>query len=102
MEILHLTKDNFDITINAGTTMVDFWAGWCGPCKMLAPLIDGLAAEVNSAKVAKVDVDSESELTLRYKVMSIPTVIVFSNGQEIKRFIGIQPKEVYMNALTFD
>lgn len=100
MEILHLTKNDFDSTISSGTVLVDFWAIWCMPCKLLAPVIQEIAEELgDSIKTAKVDVDAEGELALLYGVMSIPTVILFKDGQEFKRFIGVQPKDVYMEAL---
>lgn len=99
MDILHLTKDEFDNTINAGTVLVDFWAGWCMPCKMLAPVLEQIAAEREDIQVAKVDVDAENELAMSFGIMSIPTVIVFKNGQEAKRFVGVQPKEVYLDVL---
>ncbi|SHH75601.1 thioredoxin [Sporobacter termitidis DSM 10068] len=101
MEILHLTKNDFNDVIASGTVLVDFWAGWCMPCKMLAPVIEELAEELkDSVKTGKVDVDAEGELAAEYGVMSIPTVIVFRNGQEAKRFVGVQPKEVYTNFLA--
>lgn len=101
MEILHLTKDDFDSAISSGTVLVDFWAAWCGPCKMLAPTIGEIAAEAgDGVKVAKVDVDAESELAQRYNVMGIPTVIVFRDGRPVKRLVGAKPKEAYMEALT--
>jgi thioredoxin 1 len=99
MEILHLTKDEFDNTINSGTVLVDFWAGWCMPCKMLAPVIEQIAEERDDIQVAKVDVDAENELAMSFGIMSIPTVIIFKNGQEAKRFVGVQPKEVYLDVL---
>jgi len=100
MEILHLTKNNFHNTIANGLALVDFWAGWCMPCKMLAPVIDDIAETMkDSLTTAKVDVDAEGELAAEYGVMSIPTVIVFKDGREIKRFIGVQPKETYIAAL---
>lgn len=101
MDILHLTKKDFDTTINSGTVLVDFWAGWCMPCKMLSPIIEEIAEELkDSIKTAKVDVDAEGELAMQYGVMSIPTVIVFKDGQEFKRFVGVQPKEAYMVVLA--
>lgn len=103
MAILHLTKKDFDSTIGSGTTLVDFWAGWCMPCKMLAPVIEEIAEEyADRIKTAKVDVDAEGELALQYGVMSIPTVILFRNGQEVKRLVGVQPKDVYLEALGPD
>lgn len=73
--------------------LVDFWAAWCMPCKMLAPVIDELAAEANGYKVGKVDVDQEPELARKYRVMSIPTILVFKNGEVAASSVGVQPKE---------
>jgi len=96
MSALHLTEKNFDATIGAGRTLVDFWAGWCMPCKMVAPVIEELAAEYEgSVTIAKVDVDNEGGLAARYGVRSIPTVILFKDGAEVKRFVGVQPKATY-------
>lgn len=100
MEILHLTTDDFEKTISSGTVLVDFWAGWCMPCKMLAPVIEEIALELKDIKVGKVDVDAEADLAMEFGVMSIPTVIIFKDGQEIKRFVGVQPKDVYMQVLA--
>ncbi|MCL2226554.1 MAG: thioredoxin [Oscillospiraceae bacterium] len=97
MSVLHLTAGNFDETISRGKVLVDFWAQWCGPCKALAPVIEELASELTGqAKVAKLDVEQESALAARFRVMSIPTVILFENGTEAKRFVGTQPKEAYL------
>lgn len=73
--------------------LVDFWATWCMPCRMLAPVIDEMAAEANGYKVGKVNVDEEPELARTYNVMSIPTVLVFKNGQLAASAVGVQPKE---------
>ncbi|MCL1835525.1 MAG: thioredoxin [Oscillospiraceae bacterium] len=100
MSIQHLTVGNFDETISKGKVLVDFWADWCGPCKMVAPVIEELAAKYDgSVVVAKVDVDSEGALAGRYRVEGIPTVILFSDGVEARRFVGVQPKEIYESAL---
>ena len=99
MSVLHLNAGNFDETIGSGKVLVDFWAGWCMPCKMVAPIIEELAAEYESSvTVAKVDVDNNKEIAVRYGVMSIPTVILFTDGVETNRFIGVQPKETYQTA----
>lgn len=101
MSVLHLTAKDFDETIGSGRSLVDFWAGWCMPCKMVAPVIEELAAELEgSVTVAKVDVDSNQDIAARYGVMSIPTVILFNDGAEVKRFVGVQPKETYKAALA--
>lgn len=73
--------------------MVDFWASWCMPCKMLTPVIEELAEEAVGYKVGKVNVDEEPELARQYNVMSIPTVLVFKGGRVVKQSVGIQPKE---------
>ena len=100
MSVLHLTAENFDEIIGRGRVLVDFWAGWCMPCKMVAPIIEELATEYeNSVSIAKVDVDNNSEIAARYGIMNIPTVILFEDGVETKRFIGVQPKETYAAAL---
>lgn len=101
MSILHLTSDNFDEIKNSSLALVDFWAGWCMPCRMVAPVIEELAAEYEgSVTVAKVDVDSEGAIAAQFGIMSIPTVVIFKNGAEEKRFIGVQPAETYKKALN--
>jgi len=101
MSVLHLTTEDFDKTIGSGKVLVDFWADWCMPCKMLAPVIEQLAQEHSgTVTVAKVDVDKEGSVAARYGIRSIPTVILFKDGQEAKRFVGVQPKEVYSAALV--
>ena len=100
MSTVELTIDSFDGNIASGYTLVDFWAGWCMPCRMVAPIIEELAAEYKGiVTVAKVDIDNESTLAARYEIMSIPTVILFHDGAEVKRFIGVQPKKAYTKAL---
>jgi thioredoxin 1 len=101
MSILHLTAGEFNDVISGGPVLVDFWAGWCGPCRMLAPVMEELAGEVGErVKIAKLDVDAESAIAVEYGVMSIPTVILFKDGKELKRFVGVQPKDIYTGALA--
>ena len=101
MSTLHLTSENFDEVAGSGRVLVDFWADWCGPCKMLGPIIDNLAVEFEGrVKVAKVNVDSEKELARRFKVMSIPTVVIFNDGVEVKRIVGVKEKGEYVAELS--
>ena len=101
MNIINLTADNFDDTIGNGQILVDFWADWCMPCRMVSPIIENLASEYEGKmSVAKVDIDRESALASRYSIMSIPTVILFKDGLEAHRFIGAQPKEAYTAILN--
>ena len=79
-----ITKDNFqsEVLDYSGTVLIDFWADWCGPCRMLSPVIDEVAAENPAIKVGKVNVDAEQELAAQFGIMSIPTLLVFKNGQK--------------------
>lgn len=103
MSAMQLTKDNFAAEVLAAEqpVLVDFWASWCGPCRMLAPVIDEIAAEKQgTAKVGKVNVDEQPELAAQYNVASIPTLIVFKNGQAAKKLIGVKPKKAIEALLT--
>lgn len=95
MSVLHITKENFEAEVLSSDkpVLVDFFATWCGPCKMVAPIIDEIAAEREDIKVCKIDVDQDSELAIRYKVASIPTLMVFSSGDVVKQALGALPKK---------
>ena len=96
MSVVHFSKDTFDTEAlgAAGPVLVDFWAPWCGPCKMLGPIIEQLGDEMDGkAVIGKVDIDEEPDLAARYGVMSIPTVILFKNGEEAARMVCLQSKQ---------
>lgn len=101
MSITNITKQNFDTEVMQSDkpVLVDFWASWCGPCRMLAPVIDEIANEVSTAKIAKVNVDEENELAARFGVMSIPTLVLFKEGKVISQKAGVQPKEKILQML---
>ncbi|EOS71244.1 thioredoxin [Lachnospiraceae bacterium MD308] len=101
MAVLHLTKDNFkeEVLEASVPVLVDFWATWCGPCQMIGPVIEEIAGEVTDAKICKVDVDAQPELARQYKVLSIPTLMVFKNGELVKRESGAKPKEEILEML---
>lgn len=91
-----ITNENFEDEVVKSDipVLVDFWASWCGPCKMLAPIIEELAKEYEGkVKVGKVNVDDEAELSLRFNILSIPTVILFKEGKEVNRLVGFSMKE---------
>ena len=99
--MMHFNVESFEKSLNEGKLMmVDFWAAWCGPCRMLAPMVDDLAEKyAGKVVVGKVNVDEEQELAIRYGVMSIPTVIFFKDGKEIDRKVGVMPPSAFTQVL---
>ena len=95
MSVLHITNENFEAEVlnSDKPVLVDFFATWCGPCKMIAPTIEEVAEEREDVKVCKIDVDQAQELAIRYKVASIPTLMVFSGGDVVKQALGAMPKK---------
>lgn len=100
MAIINATDATFEQEIESGVTLVDFWAPWCGPCKMIAPVLEEVADEVDGkAKVVKVNVDDNQTTAARFGVMSIPTLIVFKDGKQVDKVVGFNPKEALVQLI---
>ena len=98
MEVLKLTNENFEKVLkNNSVVLVDFYADWCGPCKMQSPIVDEIA-ELEYT-VGKLNVDDEDEIAMKYNIVSIPTLLIFKNGELSKKFVGLTPKEKILEAL---
>ena len=93
MNVLDLTAEDFDKTIAAGTTLVDFWAAWCGPCRMQGPVVEAFGEKHADVRVCKVNVDEQPELAMRFGIMSIPTLMVFRDGQAVRKTVGLSSME---------
>ena len=95
MAAIVITTENFDREVlkAEGTVLIDFWATWCGPCRMLSPIVDEVASERPDVKVGKINVDEQPELAQQFGIMSIPTLLVFKNGEKVQESVGLIPKE---------
>ncbi len=101
MSVMHITKENFDTEVmhSDKPVLVDFWATWCGPCRMIGPVLDEIAAERSDIKVCKINVDEQPELAASFQVMSIPTLMVVKNGEITNRSMGARPKNQILELL---
>jgi len=102
MSVITITKNNFDTEVLRSDipVLIDFWASWCGPCRMISPVVEEIAGEVSAMKVGKLNVDEQPELAGQFGVMSIPTLIIMKNGQIVGRTMGAQPKPAIMNMIS--
>jgi len=100
MTIIHATDNSFANETGSGVVLVDFWAPWCGPCKMIAPVLEELDSEIgDKVKIVKLDVDENQETAAKFGVMSIPTLIVLKDGEVVDKVVGFQPKEALAERL---
>ena len=102
MSIATITKNNFNAEVlhSEKPVLIDFWAAWCGPCRMISPTVEQIAGEVPAVKVGKLNVDEQPELAGRFGVMSIPTLIIFKDGKPVKQIVGVQGKPAILNAIN--
>lgn len=101
MSVLHITKEDFEKEVLQSTdpVLLDFWASWCGPCRMVSPILDEIAEERSDIKVCKINVDEQPELAAEFGVMSIPTLVVMKNGQITNQALGAMPKQKILSLL---
>jgi len=98
---IELTNDNFESTIAKGVSMVDFWAPWCGPCRMIAPVVDELAEEFEGkANICKVNTDEQQEIAAKYGIRSIPTILFFKDGEMVDQMVGAASKDVFAEKIN--
>ena len=101
MEARTINKENFqrEVMESDKTVLLDFWASWCGPCRMVGPVIEEIAQERSDIKVGKINVDEQQELASAFRVMSIPTLVVMKNGEAVAQSVGVQPKEAILRMI---
>ena len=102
MSVLHITKENFENEVlkSDRPVLLDFWASWCGPCRMVSPIIDEIAEETTDKKVCKINVDEQPELAQAFGVVSIPTLVVMKDGEVVGQSVGVKSKEAILHMLN--
>ena len=101
MSVLTITQNNFEELVlkSDKPVLVDFWASWCGPCRMMSPIVDEIAEEMEDIVVGKINVDEEPELATAYGIMSIPTLLLFKNGEIAEQIVGVRPKQQLLDII---
>jgi len=102
MSVITITKENFENEVMKSDkpVLIDFWASWCGPCRMVSPIVDEIAEEVTDKKVGKINVDEQPELAKAFSIVSIPTLIVVKDGKVVNTSVGVKPKDAILNMLN--
>lgn len=101
MAVINVTGENFENEVMQADkpVLVDFWAAWCGPCRMLSPVVDEISEEVENIKVCKVNIDEEPQLADRFEIRSIPSLVLIQNGKTVKKSVGVRPKQEILDML---
>lgn len=98
-EIIELNTNNFEAETKSGIVLIDFWAPWCGPCRMQTPILEQIVGKVEGAKIAKLNVDEAGAIAAKFNVMSIPTLVVLKDGESVNQFVGVQQADTLVAAL---